>query len=109
MVAGTDAGFMMRGHENRMDEYLAGPEVFAAAGWDQAAVIEAATVLAAQACGAGKLTGSLETGKRADLLAVRGNPLTRLDDLRQVQLVMVSGRTVTQSGVETVASSGCLD
>ena len=109
MVAGTDAGFMMRGHENRMDEYLAGLELFAAAGWDQAAVIEAATVLAAQACGVGELTGSLEAGKRADLLAVRGNPLTRLDDLRQVQLVMVSGRTVTQSGVETVASSGCLD
>ena len=109
MVAGTDAGFMMRGHENRMDEYLAGLEVFAAAGWDQAAVIEAATVLAAQACGVGELTGSLEAGKRADLLAVRGNPLTRLDDLRQVQLVMVSGRAVTQSGVETVASSGCLD
>jgi imidazolonepropionase-like amidohydrolase len=109
MVAGTDAGFMMRGHENRMDEYLGGLEVFAAAGWDQAAVIEAATVLAAQACGVGELTGSLEAGKRADLLAVRGNPLTHLDDLRQVQLVMVSGRTVTQSGVETVASSGCPD
>ena len=109
MVAGTDAGFMMRGHENRMDEYLAGLELFAAAGWDQAAVIEAATVLAARACGVGELTGSLEAGKRADLLAVRGNPLTRLDDLRQVQLVMVSGRTVTQSGVDTVASSGCLD
>ena len=109
MVAGTDAGFMMRGHENRMDEYLGGLEVFAAAGWDQAAVIEAATVLAAQACGVGELTGSLEAGKRADLLAVRGNPLTHLDDLRQVQLVMVSGRAVTQAGVETVASSGCLD
>jgi imidazolonepropionase-like amidohydrolase len=108
LVAGTDAGFAMRGRENRMDDYVCGLEAFAAAGWDAAAVIEAATVLAAQACGVGDVTGSLGKGKRADLLAVRGNPLSRLDDLRQVQLVMVSGRPVTQSEVETVASSGGL-
>ena len=65
-------------------------------------------MLAAQACGFGDVAGSLDAGKRADLLAVRGNPLTALDDLRQIRLVMVSGRTVTQTGVETVASSGCL-
>jgi imidazolonepropionase-like amidohydrolase len=108
LVAGTDSGFAMRGIENRMDDYVAGLEVFAAAGWDTAAVIEAATVLAAQACGVGDVTGSLDEGKRADLLAVRGNPLSRLDDLRQVQLVIVSGRPVTQSDVETVTSSGSL-
>jgi imidazolonepropionase-like amidohydrolase len=108
LVAGTDSGFALRGIENRMDDYVSGLEVFAAAGWDTAAVIEAATVLAAQACGVGDVTGSLDEGKRADLLAVRGNPLSRLDDLRQVHLVMVSGRTVTQAGVETVVSSGAL-
>ena len=108
MVAGTDAGFLMRGHENRMDDYVAGLEVFAAAGWNAAAVIEAATILAAQACGVGDVAGSLDEGKRADLLAVRGDPLTHLDDLRRVELVMVAGRTVTQSGVDTVASSGDL-
>ena len=108
LVAGTDAGFAMRGIENRTDDYVAGLEVFAAAGWDTAAVIEAATVLAAQACGVGDVTGSLDEGKRADLLAVRGNPLARLGDLRQVQLVIVSGRPVTQTNVETVTSSGWL-
>jgi imidazolonepropionase-like amidohydrolase len=109
MVAGTDAGFSMRGHENRMDDYVSGLEVFAAAGWNAAAVIEAATVLAAEACGVGEVAGSLGEGRRADLLAVRGNPLARLDDLRQVQLVMVSGRMVTQTGVETVTASGSLE
>lgn len=108
MVAGTDSGFAMRGHENRMDDFVSSLEVFAAAGWSAAAAIEAATVLAAAACGVGELTGSLDEGKRADLLAVRGNPLTQLGDLRQIQLVMVSGRPVTQSAVETVASSGAL-
>ena len=91
-----------------MDDYVAGLEAFAAAGWSSAGVIEAATVLAAQACGGGAGTGSLEAGKRADRIAVRGNPLVRLDDLRQLQLVLVSGRQVTQAGVETVASSGGL-
>jgi imidazolonepropionase-like amidohydrolase len=108
LVAGTDSGFGMRGIENRMDDYVSGLDVFAAAGWDNAAIIEAATVLAAQACGVGDVTGSLYEGNRADLLAVRGNPLARLDDLRQIQLVMVSGRTVTQACVETVVSSGAL-
>jgi len=108
MVAGTDSGFGLRGVENRMDDYVSGLEMFATAGWSNAGAIEAATVLAAQACGVGEITGSLDEGKRADLIAVSGNPLTRLDDLRQLQLVMVSGRQVTQATVETIASSGGL-
>jgi len=106
MVAGTDSGFSMRGVENRMDDYVSGLEVFATAGWTNQEVIEAATVLAAQACGVGKVTGSLDAGKRADLIAVAGDPRARLDDLRQLRLVMVSGRAVTQTEVATVASSG---
>jgi imidazolonepropionase-like amidohydrolase len=109
MVAGTDSGFRLRGIENRMDDYVAGLEAFALAGWSPAGVIEAATVLAARACGVGAVTGSLDPGKRADLIAVRGDPLARLGDLRQVRLVLVSGREVTQAGVETVASSGAPD
>jgi imidazolonepropionase-like amidohydrolase len=107
IVAGTDSGFTAReGNENRMDDYVSGLEVFATAGWDAAAVIEAATVLAAAACGVGDVAGSLDPGKRADLIAVQGNPLLSLDDLRRIRLVLVSGRLVTQTGIETVASSG---
>ena len=105
IIAGTDSGFMMRGIENRMDEYVSGLEVLAAAGWNAASVIEAATVLPARACGVGDLTGSLDEGKRADLLAVAGDPLARLSDLRQVRLVLVGGRAVTQADVETVTST----
>ncbi len=108
IIAGTDSGFRLRGIENRMDDYVSSLEMFAAAGWDAGSAIEAATVLAAEACGVGEVTGSLDEGKRADLLAVRGNPLARLDDLRRVRLVLVSGWAVTQTEVETVASSGGL-
>lgn len=105
LVAGTDCGFALRGVENRMDAYVRGLEVLAAAGWDNASVIEAATTLAAEAIGLGETTGSLEAGKRADLIAVSGDPLAQLADLRNLELVMVSGRCVTQSQVETVGSS----
>jgi imidazolonepropionase-like amidohydrolase len=110
LIAGTDSGFgkLDRGFENRMDDYVSGLEVFAEAGWDPAAAIEAATVLAAEAIGIGELAGSLEIGKRADIIAVRGNPLRSLRDLRQLEMVLVSGRSVTQSAIETVASSGSL-
>jgi len=78
------------------------------AGWDNAAVIEAATVLPAQALGVGSVCGSLEEGKRADVVAVRGDPLRSLSDLRHIELVLVSGRGVTQRAIETSASSGAL-
>lgn len=108
MIAGTDSGFGRGGMENRMDDYVAGLEVFAAAGWDNASIIEAATILAAQAIGLGELTGSIEVGKRADIIAAHGNPLASLDALRDLKLVMVSGRQVSQSMVETITSSGWL-
>jgi imidazolonepropionase-like amidohydrolase len=111
VIAGTDSGFSAPrgGMENRMDDYVGGLEVLGHAGWDTAEVIEAATVHAAAACGVADVAGSLDPGKRADLIAVHGNPLASLDDLRQIRLVMVSGRLVTQTGIETVASSGARD
>jgi imidazolonepropionase-like amidohydrolase len=105
IIAGTDSGFALGPLENRTDDYVAGLEVFAEAGFSPEAVIELATIVAAEACGVGAVTGSLEPGKRADLIAVAGNPLTNLADLRRTDLVLVSGRAVTQSGIDTVASS----
>lgn len=109
MIAGTDSGFGTVQRENRMDEYARGLEVFAAAGWDNAAIIEAATVLAAEAIGVDQLTGSLDVNKQADIIAVRGNPLTELRDVRNVELVLVSGRAVSQCNIDTIVSSGGLD
>ena len=50
-----------------------------------------------EACGVADVTGTIAAGKRADLIAVRGNPLHNLADLRRLELVMVSGRNVTQA------------
>ncbi|MEV1002859.1 amidohydrolase family protein [Nonomuraea sp. NPDC050202] len=105
LIAGTDAGFAVGGIANRTDGYVGGLETFASVGYGNAEVIELATVLAADACGVGEIAGSLDPGKRADLVAVAGDPLERISDLRNVALVLVSGRSVGQAGVDTVTSS----
>jgi len=56
--------------------------------------IEAATCLAAQACGVSPLVGSLEAGKEADLLVVGGNPLDDIERIADVQAVYLAGRRV---------------
>ncbi|MEV4172287.1 amidohydrolase family protein [Nonomuraea sp. NPDC049709] len=104
-IAGTDSGFAVGGIENRTDGYVGGLEVFAMAGYGNAEIIELATVLAADACGVGEVAGSLDPGKRADLIAVAGDPLERISDLHNLSLVLVSGRSVGQADVDTVTSS----
>jgi imidazolonepropionase-like amidohydrolase len=105
LVAGDDCGFHLGDLDKAADDYVGGLEVFALAGFSAAEIIELATVTAAAACGVGDETGSLDAGKRADIIAVHGDPLFDLAALREIDLVLVSGRAVTQSGVDTVAGS----
>lgn len=106
IAAGTDAGFVTgSGFGISMDNYADGLDILSAAGWNAAQVIESATIIAARACGVADVTGTVEVGKRADLLAVNGNPLEGISALREVDLVLVSGRKVTQSNIDTVISS----
>ena len=51
-----------------------------------------ATLGNAEIAGISDLTGSIEKGKSADLIAVRGNPLEDLTVLREVSMVMVKGK-----------------
>ncbi|GAA0953761.1 amidohydrolase family protein [Virgisporangium aurantiacum] len=105
LVAGDDCGFHLGDLDKAADDYVGGLEVFALAGFSAAEIIELATVTAAAACGVGDETGSLDAGKRADIIAVHGDPLFDLAALREIDLVLVAGRAVTQSGVDTVAGS----
>ena len=59
--------------------------------------IWAGTRVNAELLGLDQEIGTLEAGKRADLIAVRGNPLEDLGLLRQMQLVMRDGRVVSAS------------
>jgi imidazolonepropionase-like amidohydrolase len=57
--------------------------------------IEAATRVAAEACGVSKIVGTLEPGKEADLLVVDGDPLESMQRMACVQAVYKAGQRVT--------------
>jgi imidazolonepropionase-like amidohydrolase len=62
------------------------------AGLSPIAALKAATINGARALGVGDRLGSIEAGKWADLCVTNGNPLERIEDARQVRLVMKSGQ-----------------
>jgi imidazolonepropionase-like amidohydrolase len=54
-------------------------------------VIEASTRRAAAVCGQGDFLGTLEPGKLADMIIVRGDPLTDLAAMDNVTAVIKGG------------------
>jgi imidazolonepropionase-like amidohydrolase len=83
---GTDAGVSK--HGRNADEF----ELMVKHGMTPAAAIHAATVNAADLLGLAGEIGSLEPGKRADLIAVEGDPLRDVAVLKRVGFVMKDGR-----------------
>jgi len=63
--------------------------------------LQAVTLHGARICGIEKETGSLEKGKRADVIAVEGNPFRDLSALRKIICVVREGSVASrQSGGE---------
>jgi imidazolonepropionase-like amidohydrolase len=83
---GTDAGVSK--HGRNADEF----ELMVKHGMPAAEAIKAATVNAADLLGLASEVGTLEPGKRADLIAVTGDPLKDVTVLKKVELVMKDGR-----------------
>ena len=57
-------------------------------------VIRSSTSLNAHALGAGRLVGSVEVGKDADLIVVDKNPLEDIKALRAMTMVMRMGKRI---------------
>jgi imidazolonepropionase-like amidohydrolase len=83
---GTDAGVSK--HGRNADEF----ELMVKHGMPAAEAIKAATVNAADLLGLTSEIGTLEAGKRADLIAVAGDPLTDVTVLKKVVFVMKDGQ-----------------
>jgi imidazolonepropionase-like amidohydrolase len=56
------------------------------------AAIQSATIVAARVMKLDGESGSIEVGKRADLLLVEGDPLENISDIRRVVSVVSDGR-----------------
>ncbi|HEX3584352.1 MAG TPA: amidohydrolase family protein, partial [Candidatus Angelobacter sp.] len=62
------------------------------AGFTPMEAIQSATLVAARAMGMEKDAGTIEAGKRADVIVVDGNPLENISDIRKVSTVFAGGR-----------------
>jgi imidazolonepropionase-like amidohydrolase len=65
---------------------------FARAGLTPMEVIEAATRHAARACGQGEALGTLQAGKLADAIVIKGDPLADMRALGNLRAVIVDGK-----------------
>ena len=89
IALGTDSG--VGPHGTNAEEL----QLMVQAGMTPMAALVAATRTAAECVGLGHLTGTLEPGKRADVLAVDGDPLadvTLLQNRSRLALIMKDGR-----------------
>ena len=82
---GTDAGVFPHGENAREFQYMV------EAGMTPMGAIEAATKSAAEVLGIANEIGTLEVGKRADLIATKRNPLVDVMELQRVVFVMRGG------------------
>jgi adenine deaminase len=62
--------------------------------------LQSATLLTATEVGVARDLGTVEQGKLADLAFIAGDPLTRIEDLANVQAVMKNGRIYTVAELE---------
>ncbi len=87
IVAGTDA-------IATFGDYAIGLELLARTGLTPMEVLKAATSVAAEAIGLGRLVGALEPGKEADLIVVRGDPSVDVRATNDVLFVMRAGDVI---------------
>ncbi|HJV90180.1 MAG TPA: amidohydrolase family protein [Holophagaceae bacterium] len=90
VVFGTDAGIFPHGENGKQFTYMV------KYGMTPMQVLQAATVRAAENLGWEDRVGSLEPGRFADLVAVKGDPLTDIRLLERIPVVVKGGRIVKQ-------------
>jgi imidazolonepropionase-like amidohydrolase len=84
IVAGTDQS--VPGHSLHREL-----ELYVQAGFTPLEAIQAATTVPARVMGLDKDLGTIETGKRADLILINGDPLQDIHNTRNVEYVITNG------------------
>ncbi len=84
IVAGTDQ--TVPGHSLHREI-----ELYVQAGFSPMEAIQAATIVPARVMGIAKEVGTVEVGKRADLIVIHGDPLQDIHNTRNVESVITNG------------------
>ncbi len=84
IVAGTDQ--TVPGHSLHREL-----ELYVQAGFTAMEAIQSATIVPARVMGLDKELGTIETGKRGDLILISGNPLGDISSTRNVEFVITNG------------------
>ena len=85
IVPGSDTGLVGYGLIRELELYVQ-------AGMTPMEAIQSGTIVSARAMNLDKDTGTVEAGKRADMILVEGNPLTHFGDIRNVRYVITNGK-----------------
>jgi imidazolonepropionase-like amidohydrolase len=85
IVPGSDTGLVGFGLHRELELYVQ-------AGMTPMEAIQSGTIVSARAMQLDRDSGTIEAGKRADLILVNGDPLTNISDLRKVTRVVANGR-----------------
>jgi len=85
VVAGTDVG--VPGHTLHREL-----ELYVKAGFSPLEAIQAATITPARVMKLENEVGTIESGKRADLIVLDANPLENISNIRKVRYVVIQGR-----------------
>jgi imidazolonepropionase-like amidohydrolase len=85
LIPGSDTGLLGYGLDRELELYVQ-------AGMTPMAAIQAATIVPARVMHLDGESGSVEPGKRADMVLVDGDPLENISNLRRVESVVKDGR-----------------
>jgi Amidohydrolase family len=96
IVAGTDMGFPGYSVYRELELYVE-------CGLSPMAAIRTATIVPATVMKMNTETGSVETGKRGDIILVDGNPLNNISDIRKVSVVIRNGIVYKPSALHRMA------
>lgn len=102
IVLGTDAGI---GGAQHGVSSLREMELLVEAGLSPEAALLAGTINSARALGLASDRGTIEAGKRADLVLINGTPWQDISDVRNIERVFIDGRQVFATGAGTPAAN----
>jgi len=96
IVAGTDMGFPGYSVFRELELYVE-------SGLTPMEAIQTATITPAKVMKADTSTGSVEAGKRADIIIIDGNPLQNIRNIRKVQTVIKDGNIYDPVALHQIA------